>query len=128
MSDEQIATRYEAFSAKDVFLFPVKIVVNVLAFPITALAFIISAVKRRNYDPEKVVCPGCGFKGDSGTYGKTCRIVYYPVAGAEKAVNKHSCFRCGADFFTPLFLAADKWAAKQLPQDKLTRAAQRTVL
>lgn len=113
---------------KEVILFPVRVLAYVIAIPIHVFAWTIETLRQKRYDPEKALCPGCGFKGDSGTNGKTCRIQHILTSGPEKASNEHSCFRCGAKFYTPLFLVADKWAAKQWPQDKLKQAAQRTVL
>ena len=112
----------------DTLLAPLRWIAVILALPINFVASITEIVRKRRYNPEKVVCPGCGFKGDNGTDNKTCRIAHTLTGGPEKAVNEHTCFRCGALYYTSLFLPAEKWLAKQPINDKIVRAAQRTVL
>lgn len=70
-------------------------------------------VRVRLYDPEKITCPACGFKGDAGTNGKSCNIKFVRTMGNEKAAIQHICFRCGCDeIFSHVYVPADKWLSK----------------
>lgn len=100
----------------DVILFPVSIIAWLLAKPVQAFTWAVVKIKTHRYDPEKRVCPGCGFKGDSGTNGKTCRVEFTRTAGPERAGIRHTCFRCGCDkHISPLFRKAAEW----LPQEEV---------
>ena len=88
---------------------PISWVAWILALPIRFIAWIIATVRSRMYDPEQIVCPACGFRGDSGTANKTCRISCVRTSGPEKAAIEHSCFRCNAKFYSKLFSQAQGW-------------------
>lgn len=84
-----------------------------IALPIRAFAWFVTTIRTRRYDPEKLVCPACGFKGDSGTNNKSCRIQFTPTTGNERAAIQHFCFRCGCDkIFSRVLVPADKWMAR----------------
>jgi hypothetical protein len=88
-----------------------------LALPIRATAWTILTIRRRRYDPEKVICPGCGYKGEKGSNYKTCQIQFTYTTGPELAMIQHSCLRCSAPFFSHLFRPAKGWVGITL-QDK----------
>ena len=92
----------------DFFLFPFKIVFVVLSWPIRIFTWIVLKCKK-DYDPERLTCPGCGFRGDSGTNGKTCTVTHRKVESMEKACNEHRCYRCDALYYTKLFKDAKDW-------------------
>lgn len=110
------------------FLFiPVKLLSWLVALPIRFMAWMIDLLKTRNYDPEKVICPGCGYKGEKGSSWKTCRIEFKRTSGPERASLEHSCFRCGALFYSKLFTPVEKWFNP--PQvDKVKDAARRLAI
>lgn len=81
----------------------------VFSLPIRVAAWSILTIRRRRYDPEKVVCPGCGYRGERGSSYKTCQIQFTPTNGPEQAAIGHSCLRCNAPYFTPLFRPAKDW-------------------
>jgi ribosomal protein L37E len=82
----------------------------VIALPIRIFTWVVVKIRVRTYDPEKVVCPACGFRGDSGTSGRTCRVKFIETAGSEKAALQHICFRCGNDkWASKLYAPAEKW-------------------
>lgn len=92
---------------------PISWISWILALPIRGLAAIISFIRERNYDPEEAICPACGFRGDDGTAGKTCRIHFVATSGIERGAIQHTCFRCNADYFSHLFRPAEHWLPKQ---------------
>lgn len=96
----------ETLRAVDYFS-PVTIISWILAQPIRLFGYIVKKV--RVYNPEKDVCPACGFKGDSGTGGKSCLVSCVKTTGPEKAALQHICFRCTAQFHTPIVVKAEKW-------------------
>lgn len=102
----------------------------VVALPIRLVAWAIATTRERLYDPEKDICPGCGFRGDRGTGGKTCIIRFVRVDGPEKASIEHTCLRCEAKFYSKIFWPAEKWLAP-LDENKtvqIQRAARRAVI
>jgi len=101
-------------SVADIVLSPFTGIAWVLSLPIRTFASITSWVRRRKYDPEKDICPGCGFRGDSGTAGKTCRIQTREVHSAEKLALWHECYRCYAEYWTNTFIPAAKWYRKPI--------------
>lgn len=90
-----------------------------ISLPVNLLAFVLEKIRWHRYDPEKVICPGCGFRGDSGTNGKTCRIRFIAFGSGfeeNQAGIQHTCFRCGNDrWYSQTFVAAEKWIAKKAP-------------
>lgn len=107
--------------AVDIVLAPIGWISWVIALPIRAITWTISTIRARNYDPEQLVCPACGFRGDSGTGGKSCMIKFIRTTGQDKASIQHMCFRCGCDeIFTSLFLPGQKW----LPSFNADQAAK----
>src|SRR5271157_5443246 len=60
---------------------PITLIAYILSLPISVFTWIVITVRARRYDPEKEVCPACGFKGDKGTDGKTCRIEFTATVG-----------------------------------------------
>lgn len=82
------------------------------------------------YDPEKDVCPSCGFRGDSGTAGKSCTIRFVRTLGSEKGAIEHTCLRDGAVFYTKLFKRAEDWlpSLDESKAAKIQQAAKRTEL
>jgi len=94
---------------------PLTLIFWILAQPVRAFTWAVVSVRSRRYDPTKRVMPCCGFKGDSGTDGKSCRIEFTPTAGPERAGIKHICFRCGCDkHISPLFYKADAWLPREI--------------
>lgn len=98
----------------DFLLSPFKAFFWLLSIPVRIFTFVVTKIKTKNYDPERAVCPGCGFRGDSGTNKKTCRINHVAVEGAERAMNEHICFRCSAKYYTKLFKPAVQWIGLEL--------------
>jgi hypothetical protein len=96
----------------NIFLQIVGIPLYLLILPVKAFTWIVTKVKTRRYDPEKRVCPGCGFRGDKGTDYKTCSIKIKQTSGIERYSLEHNCFRCSAVHYSPLFTPADKWIAR----------------
>ena len=94
-----------------------------LALPIRTTAWIILTIRRRRYNPEKVLCPGCGYRGEEGSNYKTCRIEFTPTTGPELAAIKHECLRCSAPYFTPLFRPGKDWITTPL-QDQVARVRE----
>lgn len=93
---------------------PIALVAWLLAQPIKAFSWVVIKIRTRRYDPEKIQCPACGFRGDSGTGGKAARVVFAKTNGNERAALQHFCFRCGCDkLYSPLVTKADKWMAKE---------------
>jgi hypothetical protein len=93
----------------DFFLAPFKAVALVLSLPVRGFTWVAVRLKKP-YDPERTVCPGCGFRGDDGTGGKSCTVIFIRTRGIEKAALQCRCLRCGCpDFYVKLFLPADKW-------------------
>lgn len=105
----------------------VAVVAWVVALPLRATAWIIVSIRARLYDPEKVVCPACCYRGDSGTNNKTCTIKFVRTSTQEKGAIEHTCLRCSANFYSKIFLEADKWLP-QLTTSKIEKAAKETTL
>lgn len=78
----------------------------ILSLPIRMLAWGIAKVRTQTYNPEKAICPACGFKGDHG--GNSC-IIRFTRTKEYKGAIEHDCLRCGALYYSKLFLAAEKW-------------------
>ena len=110
---------------------PITWIIWGLVLPIRGISWIITTIRARRYDPEKVICPACGFRGDSGTGGKTCRVSFKRTTGIERASIQHTCFRCGCnEIFSQLFLNPDKWLIREEEQRlaAIKRAASKEVL
>lgn len=87
---------------------PLRFIFWLLALPLRLLAYIIRHLKA--YDPERLVCPACGFKGDSGTGKKSCRIKLVGVrGGVQEVMLRHTCFRCDASFYTKTVADSREW-------------------
>ncbi len=107
------------------------VIIWILALPLRILAFLISWLRRRRYNPERAMCPACGFKGDKGTGNNSCRINFIRTNGPEKAALQHICFRCGCDFYTAkMYQPVDKWLPKESisPVERIKEAAKKAVL
>ena len=112
----QFITEREKSLLLGVIFSPITVLAWLLSLPIRAFTWIVITVKTRRYDPEKRVCPACGFRGDSGTDGKTCRVEFVDTTGPERAGLQHFCFKCGCDrHISPLFLKADAWLPRITP-------------
>jgi len=97
----------------DVIFSPISVLAWLLALPVKAFTWAVVKMRTRRYDPEKEICPACGFKGDSGTNWKSCRIEFVRTAGSERAAIQHFCFKCGCDkHYSKLRMPAEKWMAK----------------
>jgi hypothetical protein len=94
------------------YLSPLTWIAWLLSLPIRVFTFVV--VRVRKYDPEKALCPGCGFKGDSGTNGKSCSVMCVEINEASRAALRHICFRCAAIFWTPCITDPRKWMAKKV--------------
>lgn len=100
----------------------------ILGLPLRIIASVISTIRMRRYDPRKVVMPCCGFRGDSGSGGDSCTVMFREVMGADKGAIQHTCLRCGCDkYYTRLVYPADKWFPSTAI-DHLKEAAKRTVI
>ena len=107
---------YEA--AKKVGEFVVKtltFIFSIIAFPVVVFTWTVRKIKTRSYNPEKRPCPACGFKGDSGTGGKSCRVLFVKTPTLERAHLEHQCYRCWACYYSGVNTPADKWLAKDPP-------------
>ena len=91
---------------------PITWIVGVLSFPLRFFAFVVSKI--RVYDPEKAMCPACGFKGDSGTGGKSCSVMCVKTNDAARYALQHICFRCACAFYAPVLTKVEKWAAREI--------------
>lgn len=91
-------------------LFPIKAVAWVISLPIRGFVWVASLKKN---DPERTICPGCGFRGDSGTGGKSVVLNFRETQGAERAAIQCTCLRCGNNkFFLPVYAKVETWMAK----------------
>ncbi len=81
---------------------------QVVAWVINLASKVIIWVKTKPYDPEKVTCPACGYRGEKSTDHRTCRISCIR-SSVDKAVLRHVCYRCDADWYTRTVVPADKW-------------------
>lgn len=105
----------------DVILAPIGWLAWIISLPIRGTAWLVATIRASKYDPEKLICPGCGFRGDSGTGGKSCYVKFTRTMGNERAAIQHMCYRCGCEeIFTKLYVPAEKW----LPQYKADQAAK----
>ena len=95
----------------DRIFFPIKVISWLISLPIRATAWVIETARKRYYDPEAIVCPGCGFRGDSGTNKKSCSILFVRVAEPHRAMIEHTCFRCYSKSYSPTFRKAKDWVA-----------------
>ena len=86
---------------------PITIIAWLLSLPVHLFARVVKSL--RVYNPEKDLCPACGFKGDSGTGRKSCVVTCTQTTGPEKVALQHICLRCTAQFYTPVLIKADKW-------------------
>jgi hypothetical protein len=102
---------------------PITILAWILALPVRLLAFIVLTVRARRYDPEKLVCPCCGFRGDSGTNHKTCRVEFRETVSKEQGHLEHTCFRCHAPFYTNTLRPVEEWHGVTL-QDRAAKIRQ----
>ena len=114
MSSEQVV---------DTLLFPIKALVWLVALPIRLFAYIIKSLRR--YDPEKTVCPACGYRGEYSTNYRSCTIRFIRTTGNEKGALKCTCFRCQCDYATKLFAPAEQWLSPMVvtKQDRIRQAA-----
>ena len=111
---------------------PIRAVAWFVAIPIQFATWVVTTIKRRTYDPEKIVCPSCGFRGDSGTNGKTCTVRFIQVQGGDGYALQHTCFRCGCDkIYTKLYYSSSRWMnpnATAIEFERLKQAAARETL
>lgn len=104
-------------------LAPLKFLFWILSLPLRLFAVIVN--KMKVYNPEKLTCPGCGFKGDSGTGSKSCRIRLVGVKGSTQEVMlRHTCFRCDASFYTKTFVNSKEWYKTPIPITKEEKAKE----
>lgn len=110
--------------------FVIFILVWTVSIPIRATAWTITTIRARLYDPEEDICPACGFRGDRGTGKKTCTIKFVRTETPEKGAIEHTCLRCAAQFYSGVFLPANKWLPP-LDEDraaKVQKIARRAAL
>lgn len=113
-----------AAAIKEGFLWTLTFIFKILVSPLNFLSWLIETIRRKRYNPEKEVCPGCGYR--------QCTIKFVRTMGEEKAAIQHCCYRCGCDeFYTPLFRKAQGWLP-DLPlltkEEAIRTAAKRGVL
>ena len=65
----------------------------------------------KKFDPELILCPACGYRGDKRSNFKIMSVKFQRTRGPEKAALECTCLRCGAQPFVPLLKEADKWLA-----------------
>lgn len=97
----------------------------VLALPLRGAARTVIYIRRRRYDPEKILCPACGYKGERSSNHRSCTITFTLISGKEKAAIKHTCLRCSAPFFSGLLYPADKWIGSTI-QTEMSRLKEVT--
>lgn len=88
-------------------LAPIRLVFWIISLPIRLIGWLASRI--RAYDPEKTICPACGFKGEKATAYRSCSIRFIRTEGPEKGALLCNCFRCQCTYSTKLFAPADKW-------------------
>lgn len=91
---------------------PITLLGWLLIQPLNLFTHTVAYVKAKQYDIEKTQCPGCGFRGDSGTNLKVCTVEHKATRGHERAANEHVCIRCRAIYYSALVTPADKWIAR----------------
>lgn len=117
----------------DVIFAPVRWVAWILALPLRLLTWVIARC-RKPYDPEKAICPGCGYRGEKSGEHRTCRIQCVRTKGPEKLSLESSCFRCSAIFYQPVFRKdVDGWmkvinTPEELKAEKVKEATARQAL
>lgn len=101
----------------DIFLSPLKFVFYILSLPVRILTVIVVKIRTRRYNPEKVTCPGCGYRGErSGNYN-TCTI-RFTLTSQKTGSVQHSCLRCSAEYYSASYLQCDKWIGQTLDRRK----------
>lgn len=94
-----------------------QIILWILALPLNLFASFLAWIKARRYDPEKIVCPACGFKGDDRANGYSCWIRFERVDEPNRGIIRHTCFRCGCnEIYSKPAYPVEKWLAKELPR------------
>lgn len=78
---------------------------------VIAFSGIVTLIKVRikPYNPEKLTCPGCGYKGEKGSDWRTCTVAHVQVEEPKRGMNQHTCLRCQAKFLTDLFSPGREW-------------------
>lgn len=108
-----------------------QIILWIIALPLNIFTSFVTWLRIKRYDPEKIVMPCCGFKGDDRANGATCWIKFKRIEGAQRGVIQHTCFRCGcSEVYTKLAYPGDKWLSLEaLTRDeKIREVAKRAVL
>ena len=95
---------------------------SILVAPINAIAWIITELKIRNYNPEKRPCPSCGYKGEKSSGGIACLVLTVSVSAPKSKALRHSCLRCSAEYYSPTLTDPAKWASQDSPLDKVAKA------
>lgn len=101
-------------------LFPVRIIVWIIALPIQFVAWLV--LKLRDPKLKNVKCPACGYR-DS-------RMEFTRTTGKEQAAVRHICLWCGNDqYFSKLIRPADEWLGKLplVPQNLRDKVANTTL-
>lgn len=110
MSTEQVV---------DNVLSPFRALFWILALPVRLFTYINR--KFKVYDPEKTVCPACGYRGEKGSSYRSCTVRFIRTSGAEKAALMCTCLRCQCKYATGVFNKnVDSW----LPTLVITKEEQ----
>lgn len=91
--------------------FIVNQLLKLLSYPIELLALFIVWFRKKEYDPEKRPCPGCGYKGEKNSNYKSCIISFVQVADHRLGAIRHTCLRCSAPYYSDLLVEGKAWIA-----------------
>ena len=93
--------------------FPFRLILGFVEQGVKLLTVSIRFYQRRIYNPEKTICPACGFRGDSGTAKKVCTVTTVDTVGHERKALEHRCFRCSATYYSHILTPVEKWAGRK---------------
>jgi hypothetical protein len=103
---------------------PLRLVFWILSVPLRVTSWTVKKVRARTYNPEKDICPGCGFRGDGGTAGKTCRVTFRETDGPDRGNLEHECFRCSALFYTKTIKPVETWHKQSTVRTRAERTKE----
>ena len=80
-----------------------------LSFPIKFFTKLVTQRRMKKFNPEKITCPACGYRGDKRSDFNSMHISFKRTRGQEQAALECTCLRCGAQPFVPLLKPASQW-------------------